>query len=82
MSKAYGMELVLDLKNADTSRFTRENIESYLEVLCTGLGLERAELHFWDYEGDEEAKKQAPSDSKGLRRSSRSSHGPSGWSLS
>ena len=66
MSTAYGMELILDLRNADVAKFSREAIDGYFETLCSALGLERADLHFWDYEEDEDAKAAAPPHLKGV----------------
>lgn len=64
MPHAYGMEMVLDLHDADPATFTREAISEYLDYLCSELGLEPAERHFWDYD-DAEEKAEAPAHLKG-----------------
>lgn len=54
----YGKEIILDIHDCDTS-FTRATIENFMVVLCDAIGMERADLHFWDYE-DEDEKNAAP----------------------
>ena len=49
----YGLELVIDLHNCNTL-FTRETITQFMEELCELINMERADLHFWDYETQEE----------------------------
>ena len=44
----YGLELVLDLHDCDTSMFTRTDIERFCEELCELIDMERCDLHFWD----------------------------------
>ncbi len=64
----YGMELVMDLHDCDHLQFCRESITAYFEGLCELIGMEREELHFWDYEpwqSGSAAKKNAPSHLKG-----------------
>ncbi len=50
----YGREVLLDIVDANPEAFTRKAIEAFLIDLCATLRLERADLHFWDYEGPEE----------------------------
>lgn len=57
--KTYGRELILDLKDCKLP-FTRNRIQQFMEDLCALLDMERADLHFWDYETEEE-KNEAPS---------------------
>lgn len=52
--KPYGHEVIVDVREADVERFNRSSIETFLGVLCSGLRLERASFHFWDYETQEE----------------------------
>ena len=47
----YGFELILDLHGCDVGRFTRKSIEEYFVAVCNAIGMEREDLHFWDYEG-------------------------------
>ena len=56
----YGKELILDLDNCDPGTFTRESIERFFVDLCVDIGMERCEMHFWDYE--DPAEKQAAPD--------------------
>ena len=53
---AYGKELIIDLYGCNVELFTRETIEKFMKELCFFINMERADLHFWDYEGvpDEE----------------------------
>lgn len=57
--KQYGTELILDMKGGDPKKFTRVQIEVFMKELCDLLGMERADLHFWDYDNEEE-KAEAP----------------------
>lgn len=59
MSK-YGKELILDIHECDTGTFNRKDLEEYFKVLCNKIGMVRADLHFWDYEGEEFYKAKAP----------------------
>lgn len=61
----YGKELILDLYGCDTSKFTRESISEWLERLCELIGMQREDLHFWDYEDCPEEKEAAPDHLKG-----------------
>ncbi len=58
MTQNYGIELILDLHECGRS-FSRGTISKFMEELCDCIGMERAELHFWDYDSDEE-KEAAP----------------------
>ena len=48
---SYGKELILDLYGCDVNTFNRESIEEWLERLCKLIGMNREDLHFWDYQG-------------------------------
>ncbi|MCK5642103.1 MAG: S-adenosylmethionine decarboxylase [Gammaproteobacteria bacterium] len=61
----YGKELILDLHDCDTSKFTRTDIKEYLDLLCSQIEMEREDLYFWDYMGDLEGYEKAPSHLKG-----------------
>ncbi len=56
--KFYGIELILDLHQCKRE-FTRNNIQTFMIDLCNLLKMERADLHFWDYETKKE-KDEAP----------------------
>ena len=56
----YGKELIIDLYECRVSKFNRQSIEDWLDGLCGLIDMEQKELHFWDYEGDEEEKAKAP----------------------
>ena len=47
---SYGHEFVLDLYECDMSKFNRDSIREWLKKLCELIGMEREDLHFWDYE--------------------------------
>ncbi len=47
----YGFELILDLHSCDAAKFTRKSIEEYMVAICEAIGMEREDLHFWDYDG-------------------------------
>ena len=51
---AYGKELIMDLYECDVKKFTREYIEKWLKELCKLIGMQRADLHWWDYKGEKE----------------------------
>lgn len=59
MNNSYGKQLILDLYGCDVKKFTRIHIEQYLKDLCELIDMTRADLHFWDYD-DEEEKAAAP----------------------
>ena len=49
--KAYGFELILDLHKCEVSTFNRKSLKGFFEKLCDAIGMEREDLHFWDYDG-------------------------------
>lgn len=57
--EAYGKELIIDIKDCSIPVFTREIITIFMKELCDLLSMTRADLHFWDYEDDEEARANA-----------------------
>ena len=65
MGKPFGCELILDLQGCDSRRFRRHHIERYMVELCDHIGMKRADLHFWDYDGNPELKEAAPDDLAG-----------------
>lgn len=48
---SYGQELILDIHECDARAFNRNDLEKYFKGLCVKIGMVRADLHFWDYEG-------------------------------
>ncbi len=48
MEAGYGQELILDLHDCDSAKFTRTAIEGYFRELCDLIDMERCDLHFWD----------------------------------
>ncbi len=50
-NKPYGFELIIDLHGCDVSKFTRKSITEYMVTICESIGMEREDLHFWDYDG-------------------------------
>ena len=61
----YGKELIIDLKNCDVSKFTREAIEEYMIGLCDLIDMERSDLHFWDDIGVPQEERQTSPHTKG-----------------
>lgn len=61
----FGKELILDIHNADTSKFTREELERYFSELCELIDMERDELHFWDDLDVPEEERQTEPHTKG-----------------
>lgn len=64
-SPAYGMELALDLHDCDHTVFTREGLTLFFVELCKRIGMEREDLHFWDYENWPDHKAMAAPHLKG-----------------
>jgi S-adenosylmethionine/arginine decarboxylase-like enzyme len=64
-NKPYGYELIIDLHDCNPEKFNRKDIDSFLDTLCRFINMEKEDLHFWDYEGEEEEYKQAPDHLKG-----------------
>jgi S-adenosylmethionine/arginine decarboxylase-like enzyme len=61
----YGWELILDLHQCDSTRFTRESITRFCEELCDLIDMERCDLHFWDDVGVPAEDQQTDSKTKG-----------------
>ncbi len=48
----YGKEILIDLENADVSRFNRADLSIYFDTLCFEiLYVQPCDRHFWDDEG-------------------------------
>ena len=63
--KLYGQELILDLHDCDTTRFTRFELERFFAKLCELIDMERCDLHFWDDIGVAEEERQTHPQTKG-----------------
>jgi S-adenosylmethionine/arginine decarboxylase-like enzyme len=61
----FGEELILDIKGCDISTFNRASLKKFFVELCYLIDMDREDLHFWDYEGDEEGYEAAPVHLKG-----------------
>lgn len=64
--KNYGVELILDIHNCNITKFNRKEIEEFMKKLCELIDMEREDLYFWDYEGQEDEYKKAPAHLKGI----------------
>src|SRR5687767_12823088 len=64
-SGAYGQELILDLHECDSSKFTRQDIREFCAELCELIGMEQCDLHFWDDVGVEKGEEQTDPKTKG-----------------
>ncbi len=49
--KSYGKELILDIHNCDSSKFTRSSIRNYFAELCSLIKMDREKLYWWDDHG-------------------------------
>ena len=64
--KNFGTELIIDLYECDVGLFNRDDLTRYLVEVCDLIGMKRADLHFWDYEGDDAAREAAPAHLAGI----------------
>ena len=48
MQNRYGIELILDLHDCDSSTFNRRTITKYFVELCFLIDMERCKLSWWD----------------------------------
>ena len=61
----YGLELILDLHECDSSRFTRSSIKDFFRELCELIDMEQCDLHFWDDVGAPPVDQQTDPKTKG-----------------
>lgn len=61
----YGYELILDLHDCDSQRFSRSEIEQFCTELCQLIDMERCELYFWDDLGVPDDEQQTDPKTKG-----------------
>lgn len=66
MPNNYGREVIIDLHECDKDTMTRDSITNYFEDLCDTIGMERCDLHFWDYDNYPEEYEAAPPHLKGV----------------
>ena len=62
----FGFELILDLCECRNIPCTREFLTEFFKDLCERINMERADLHFWDYDGYPEEYAAAPDHLKGI----------------
>ena len=62
---AYGMELIVDLKDCNPTTFNRESITEFFNQLCEMIDMEKGDLHFWDDVGVPEDECQTDPRTKG-----------------
>ncbi len=65
MASVYGSELILDLHGCQALPCDRAALTRYLEGLCDQIGMQREDLHFWDYSGCPDEYEKAPPHLKG-----------------
>lgn len=64
--KNYGKELILDIHDCKNSQlFNRKDLELFFIELCDLLDMEKCDLHFWDYVGEEAEYRKAPAHLRG-----------------
>ena len=59
MNEGYGEELILDIEDCNIKMFTRRKLRVFFVALCKEIGTKRANLYFWDYDGDQRARREA-----------------------
>lgn len=65
MQKNYGKEVILDLHNCDSKKFTRKIIKQYFIEMCDLIDMQRAKLCWWDDYGLPLEKRQTEPHLKG-----------------
>ena len=63
--KNFGKELILDLHECNSSKFTRYFIKQFFVELCELIDMEPCKVTFWDYQNAPEDYKKAPDHLKG-----------------
>jgi len=64
--KSYGKELILDLHDCRNLPMGRGALNKFCEKLCERIDMKREDIHFWDYEGEQDAYDAAPEHLKGI----------------
>ena len=65
MNRPYGRELILDLHGCDTSRFNRDDLTRFFQLLCKRIDMKPEALYFWDDVGVPPAERQTELHTKG-----------------
>jgi len=63
--KPYGIELIIDLHECDTSKFNRKEIRRYCKGLCAAIDMTPCKLVFWDDVGVPVEERQSLPHTKG-----------------
>jgi S-adenosylmethionine/arginine decarboxylase-like enzyme len=63
---SYGIELIIDLHECNTTKFNRKDIKKYFKELCELIDMQAEDCHFWDDEGVPEEEKQTDPHTKGI----------------
>jgi len=45
--KNYGKEVILDMHDCSTKRFSKEDIQNFFDVLCEKIDMVQREVHWW-----------------------------------
>lgn len=61
----YGIELIIDMHNCDSSTFTRKSIKKYFNLLCEKIDMKPEKLCWWDDHGLEPELQQTEPHTKG-----------------
>ena len=62
---SYGIELIIDLHNCDSSTFTRQSIRKYFKLLCERINMKPEKLYWWDDYGLQPELQQTDPHTKG-----------------
>jgi len=46
--KRYGIELILDLRDYNSKKFNRKDIDVFFTELCNVIDMKKCEIYFWD----------------------------------
>ncbi len=61
----YGWELILDLHECNSAKFTRDHLECYFTELCGLINMEKCKVYFWDDVGVPPQERQTLPHTKG-----------------
>ncbi len=61
----YGKELILDLRDCNTSLFNRDDLTRFFKFLCRCINMKPEALHFWDDVGVPPEDRQTDPHTKG-----------------
>ena len=63
--KNFGKELIIDLHECNSEKFTRHHINEFFKGLCKEIDMVACKQAWWDYTNDAEAYNKAPDHLKG-----------------